>query len=99
MYSGAVGYNEITVRTRRGEFKAREDRAPGSPAWPVSAAERDEKFLDCAGRVLGSAGARRVLDMAIGMASLANVAEFARTLVPAQEPARARRETAGAMAK
>ena len=70
MYSGAVGYNDVLVRTTRGEFKAREDRAPGSPAWPMSAAERDEKFLDCAGRVLGSAGARRVLDLlvAIGVA-------------------------------
>src|SRR6202008_3731034 len=68
MYSGATGYNEITVRTTRGEFKEREDRAPGSPAWPVSAAERDEKFLDCAGRVLGGAGGRRVLDLALGAA-------------------------------
>jgi 2-methylcitrate dehydratase PrpD len=100
MYSGAIGYNEITVRTTRGEFKAREDRAPGSPAWPVSAQERDEKFLDCAGRVLGSAGARRVLDMAIAMASLGNVAEFSRATVPAQERAGAKRsEPAGAMAK
>ncbi|HKA42794.1 MAG TPA: MmgE/PrpD family protein [Burkholderiales bacterium] len=100
MYSGAVGYNDVLVRTTRGEFKAREDRAPGSPAWPVSAAERDEKFLDCAGRVLGDVGARRVLDLAIGLASLRNVAEFARAMVPAREPARAHRAKAsGVMAK
>ena len=100
MYSGAIGYNDVLVRTTRGEFKAREDRAPGSAAWPVSAAERDEKFLDCAGRVLGSAGSRRVLDMAIAMASLGNVTEFSRAMVPAQERARAARsEPAEAMAK
>ncbi|HZM48318.1 MAG TPA: MmgE/PrpD family protein [Burkholderiales bacterium] len=100
MYSGATGFNDVLVRTSRGEFKAREDRAPGSPAWPVSAGERDEKFLDCAGRLLGGAGARRVLDMAIGMAALGNVAEFSRAMVPAQERARAaKREPAGAMAK
>jgi 2-methylcitrate dehydratase PrpD len=100
MYSGATGFNDVLVRTSRGEFKAREDRAPGSQAWPVTAAERDEKFLDCAGRVLGGAGARRVLDMAIGMAALGNVTEFSRAMVPAQERARAaKKEPAGAMAK
>jgi hypothetical protein len=100
MYSGAVGYNDVLVRTTRGEFKEREDRAPGSPAWPMNAAERDEKFLDCAGRVLGGVGARRVLDLAIGVVSLANVADLARAMVPAQESARtARSEPSGVMAK
>src|SRR5262245_33828786 len=99
MYSGAIGYNDVLVRTTRGEFKAREDRAPGSSAWPVSPAERDEKFLDCAGRVLGTTGARRVLDLAVGTASLGNIAELARALVPAQEPTRAPRSEASAMAK
>ncbi len=99
MYSGAVGYNDVLVRTTRGEFKAREDRAPGSPAWPVNAAERDEKFLDCAGRVLGGIGARRLLDLAIGAVSLGNIAEIARAMVPAQEPARTRRsEPSGVLA-
>src|SRR5688572_20568718 len=100
MYSGAIGYNDVLVRTTRGEFKAHEDRAPGSAAWPVSAAERDEKFLDCAGRVLGSAGARRVLDLAIGAVSLGNIAELVSAMVPAQEPVRAKRgEPAGVTAK
>ena len=100
MYSGAVGYNDVMVRTTRGEFKVRENRAPGSPDWPMSTAERNEKFLDCAGRVLGSTGAKRVLDLAIKLAALGNVGELARALVPAQGTARAARsETAGAMAK
>ena len=55
-FSGTIGYNDLTVRTTRGEFKMHVDKTPGSPVWPVSAAERDEKFLDCAGRVLGEAG-------------------------------------------
>jgi 2-methylcitrate dehydratase PrpD len=97
MYSGAVGYNDVTVRTTRGEFKAREDRAPGSPAWPVSAQERDEKFLDCAGRVLGSAGARRALDLAIGAGSLGKISELTRATVPAQNAARARRTEVSAV--
>lgn len=101
MYSGAVGYNDVAVRTTRGEFKLRENRAPGSPDWPVTPAERDEKFLDCAGRVLGGVGARRALDLAIGTAALGNVAELTRALVPAQQPASRAAQDApsGAMAK
>ena len=100
MYSGAVGYNDVTVRTQRGEFKRRENRAPGSPDWPMTAAERDEKFLDCAGRVLGAVGARRALDLCIGARTIANVQELARATVPAQEVARAAAQaTSAAMAK
>ena len=99
MYSGAVGYNDIMVRTSRGEFRVRENRAPGSPDWPMTAAERNEKFLDCAGRVLGSAGARRVLDMTIGMGALSNVGELARATVPAQAPARTSEHATTVMAR
>jgi len=100
MYTGAVGYNDVLVRTTRGEFKVRESRAPGSPDWPMTAAERDEKFLDCAGRVLGGVGAKRVLDMAIGAKALGNVADLARAMVPAQEGASAQRSGAsGALVK
>ena len=88
MYSGAIGYNDVTVRTQQGEYKRRENRAPGSPDWPMSAAERDEKFLDCAGRVLGGVGAKRALDLCLGARSLADVKELARATVPAQEAAR-----------
>jgi 2-methylcitrate dehydratase PrpD len=96
MYSGAVGYNDVTVRTARGEFKRRENRAPGSPDWPMTAAERDEKFLDCAGRVLGGVGARRVLDLAIGARSLTSVADLARATVPVQERTAVRQQAAAA---
>ena len=100
MYSGAIGYNDVTVRTARGEFKRRENRAPGSPDWPMSAAERDEKFLDCAGRVMGAMGARRVLDLAIGVRALGNVAELARATLPAQQRAGAQHGSpAGVLAK
>jgi 2-methylcitrate dehydratase PrpD len=100
MYSGAVGFNDVLVRTGRGEFKARESRAPGSPDWPMSAAERNDKFLDCAGRVLGSAGAKRVLDLLVATASLPGIAELTRAMVPPQDaPRPGRKEPAGAMAK
>ena len=99
MYSGAIGYNDVSVRTRQGEFKRRENRAPGSSDWPMTAAERDEKFLDCAGRVLGGVGARRALDMCIGARSVASVKELARALIPAQEAARSAQPTGAVTAK
>lgn len=95
MFTGAVGFNEIYIKTKNNEYRLREDRAPGSPQWPVLAEERDEKFTDCAQRVLGAAGAKRALELAISTQSLANVAEFARALVPAQAGAkRASQESA-----
>jgi 2-methylcitrate dehydratase PrpD len=99
MYSGAVGYNDVLVRTSKGEHQMREDRAPGSSAWPLSASERDEKFLDCAGRVLGEVGARRVLGLAVGMRNVKNVAELARAMVPAQASGQKANETGAVLAK
>lgn len=98
MYTGAVGYNDIYIKTKTGEHRFREDRAPGSPQWPVMADERDEKFLDCAGRVLGSAGARRALDMAVAMEKLGNTADFARALVPPQSVQREQKDSVPATA-
>lgn len=80
-FSGTTGYNDITIRTPRGEFSMHIDRTPGSPAWPVSAAERDEKFLDCAGPVLGNAEARSLLDLALDTRSLGDVGFLSRASV------------------
>jgi 2-methylcitrate dehydratase PrpD len=99
MYTGAVGYNDILIKTKTNEYRLREERAPGSPQWPVSAEERDEKFLDCAARVLGGAGAKRALELAVGMEKLGNAAEFARALVPAQGAPAQRTKQESAMAK
>jgi len=83
-YSGVTGYNDIEIITTRGTFKLHIDRVPGSPAWPMTAADRAEKFLDCAGRVLGSAGAKKLLDMAERCGQLANIAELTRATVPVE---------------
>jgi 2-methylcitrate dehydratase PrpD len=100
MYTGAVGFNEIYIKTKTNEYRLREDRAPGSRQWPVLADERDEKFLDCSARVLGAAGAKRALELAVNAQALANVAELARALVPAEKAAaKPRAEQASAMAK
>ena len=99
MYSGAVGYNDIMVRTTQGEYRVRETRAPGSQDWPVTPAERDAKFLDCAGRVLGDIGARRALELSVGAKQLGNVVELARALVPSESTPRKPSSAGAAMAK
>ena len=85
-FSGTVGYNDLTVRTTRGEFKMHVDKTPGSPAWPVSSDERDEKFLDCAGRVLSGAEARTLLDLLLNCRSLADVGPLVRATAPRMNP-------------
>lgn len=80
-FSGTIGYNDLTVKTTRGEFKTHIDRLPGSPAWPISAVDRNEKFLDCAGRLLGEQGARALLDLALNCQSLEDVSTLARATV------------------
>ncbi len=81
-FSGITGYNDIEIVTTRGTFKLHIDRVPGSPAWPMTSADREEKFLDCAGRVLGSAGAKQLFETAERCGQLANIAELTRATVP-----------------
>lgn len=83
-FSGTTGYNDLTVKTTRGEFKMHIDRTPGSPAWPTSTAYRDEKFLDCAGRVLGERGAYTLLDLVLNCQSLADVRTLAQAMVQSE---------------
>lgn len=61
---GLDAYTDIEVETKRGKFAMRVDRTPGSPAWPMTEEAAREKFLDCAGRVLGSRNAEALLDLA-----------------------------------
>ena len=81
-FAGTVGYNDLTVRTTRGEFKMHVDKTPGSPVWPVSEGERDAKFLDCAGRVLSAAETRTLLDLLLKCRSIADVGPLVRATVP-----------------
>lgn len=83
-YSGTTGYNDIEIETTRGTFKLHIDRVPGSPAWPMTSTDRAEKFLDCAGRVLGSVGAKKLFDTAERCGQLANIAELTRATVPVE---------------
>lgn len=62
-YTGLVGYNMISVATKLQRFETREDRTPGSPAWPLSETERSAKFMSCASLALGEADARALLGL------------------------------------
>jgi 2-methylcitrate dehydratase PrpD len=82
-FSGVVGYTDVLIATKRGRHTMRVDHAPGSPEWPMTEADRDEKFLDCAGRVLGEPGAQRLLGMLRQFETISNVAELIKATVPA----------------
>ena len=83
VYSGITGYNDVAVETTRGRFEKRVEKVPGSPAWPMTAQDRVEKFMDCAGRVLGQPGAERLLSLVRRCAELDDVRELVRATVPA----------------
>lgn len=88
MYSGVVGYTDVRIATTRGDFTMRVDRAPGSPAWPMTPQDRVEKFMDCAARVLGDPGAHKLLDAAQECASLPDIRELTKLTVPDAAPKR-----------
>jgi 2-methylcitrate dehydratase PrpD len=81
-FSGTTGYTEIEIETQRGTFKLKIDKVPGSPEWPMTPADRAEKFLDCAGLVLGSANAKKLLDLSERCGQLESITELTRATVP-----------------
>ena len=86
VYSGVSGYNDVAIETKRGRFEMRVEKVPGSPEWPMTAEDRLEKFMDCAGRVLGQPGAERLLELF----QRCNKLDDARELVCATVPANTR---------
>ena len=73
-FSGVVGYTDLAIDTKRGRFTMRQEHAPGSPEEPMTAADRVEKFMDCAGRVLGQKGATGLLEQLENLGKVPNVA-------------------------
>jgi 2-methylcitrate dehydratase PrpD len=82
VFSGVVGYNDVAIDTTRGRFEMRVDKVPGSPAAPMTPADRVEKFLDCAGRVLGEPGAKKLLALLERCREIPDAREIARATVP-----------------
>jgi 2-methylcitrate dehydratase PrpD len=87
IFSGVHGYNDVVIDTARGRFETRVEIVPGSPAWPMTAQDRVEKFMDCAGRVLGQPGAERLLGLFERCGELSDVRELIRATVPASHRA------------
>lgn len=63
VYSGTVGYTDVEIATKHDTYSCRVEKGPGSTAWPMTAKEHEEKFLDCATRVLTPSEARVLLDL------------------------------------
>ena len=82
-FSGVVGYTDVMIATKRGRHTLRVDHAPGSPEWPMTEADRDEKCLDCAGRVLGAPGAQRLLEIMRGFETFPDIGTLIKATVPA----------------
>ena len=89
-FSGVVGYTDVAIDTKRGRFTIRQEHAPGSPEEPMTAADRVEKFMDCAGRVLGEKGARGLLDQLEDFGGIKNVGTVMAMMAPKEgSPAKA----------
>ncbi len=82
VYSGVVGYSDVSVETTRGNFDMRVEETPGSPKWPMTATDRSEKFLDCAARVLGSPAAKSLLGILDAMAAQSDLRAVSRLTSP-----------------
>jgi 2-methylcitrate dehydratase PrpD len=96
VFSGVVGYNDVAIDTQRGRFEMRVDKVPGSPAAPMTREDRVEKFLDCAGRVLGEPGAKKLLALLERCRDLPDARELVRATVPAERARTASRSPATA---
>jgi 2-methylcitrate dehydratase PrpD len=82
-YTGVLGYTDVNITTRDSKHSVRIDRSPGSPAWPLTGADRHEKFLDCAGVSLGHEAARKLLELAQQMDRTPDVRELIRAATTA----------------
>lgn len=82
VYSGTVGYTDVTVETSRGEFCVRVDKGPGSRAWPIAPPDHQEKFLSCVRTVLAPEAAERLLGHVMEFDRAAGVKELLEAATP-----------------
>ncbi len=73
VFNGLTGYNDLVVDTDLGRFEYRIDRTPGSPDWPLTPAEQDRKFLECAQAEIGEQRALEFLARAKGILALPDI--------------------------
>ena len=70
------------IVTARGTFKRHVEHTPGSLQWPMTDADRRDKFLGCAVPVLGEARAEGLLAQLRDCALAGDVGAVARATVP-----------------
>ena len=80
---GLDTFTDVEIETARGRFSMRVERTPGSPGWPLTAAARTEKFMDCAARILGARGAEKLLGLAQRCERLPDIGQLLKATVPA----------------
>jgi 2-methylcitrate dehydratase PrpD len=81
-YSGIAGYNDIIVTTTKERFEVREDRVPGSRAWPMSEKDRDTKFTDCARKVLDEGKTATLLEQMKAIYTASTIRALVEATVP-----------------
>ncbi len=67
VYSGIVGFTDVTLGTRLGRFTRRIEITPGSPQWPMTKLDQEAKFDSNARGALGEARARALRDCLLGL--------------------------------
>ncbi|HET9016832.1 MAG TPA: hypothetical protein VFN57_14625, partial [Thermomicrobiaceae bacterium] len=78
-----MGQARLEVRLADGSVRHAEVAAPrGSAVCPLSDAELEAKFLDCAALALGADGARRALDLVRDLERLNDVRALTAALTP-----------------
>ena len=82
---GLDATNDVEVETARCRFKIHVEHTPGSLDWPMTDADRHDKFNGCAEPVLGKAGAAKLFDLIMRCGELPDVGELLRATVPVAE--------------
>jgi len=75
-YNGLSGYNVIRIATRGGTIEEKITGTPGAPYEAMTDADRQEKFVSCALRVMAKDKAEALYARAAGLASLRDVREL-----------------------
>lgn len=79
---GLDSTTDVEIVTARGAFKLHVEHTPGSAQWPMTEADRRDKFLGCAVPVLGAARAEELLAQLHACADAADIGAVARATVP-----------------
>jgi 2-methylcitrate dehydratase PrpD len=80
---GLDSTTDVEIDTARGIFKLHVEHTPGSLQWPMTDADRRDKFLGCAEPVLGGDGAEKLLDLIRRCAELPDAGALPKATVPA----------------